>query len=83
MIDKKLIETKQSGKYFKKFVEFKVISFGTYGIVSKAKHKNQNEIFAIKKIAINNKFGDNILRELKILSELKSDYMVEFEKCVD
>jgi alpha-tubulin suppressor-like RCC1 family protein len=77
--DKTLIETKQNGEYFEKFVEFKVISFGAFGIVSKAKHKNQNEIFAIKKIAINNKLGDYILRELKILSELKSDYIVELK----
>jgi hypothetical protein len=79
LYDKTLIETKQSGEYFDKFVEFKVVSFGSFGIVSKAKHKNQNEIFAIKKIAINNKFNDNILRELKILSKLKSEYIVELK----
>jgi alpha-tubulin suppressor-like RCC1 family protein len=79
LIDKTLIETKQSGEYFEKFVEFKVISFGTYGIVSKAKHKNQNEIFAIKKIPINNKFNYHILTELNILSKLKSDYIIELK----
>ncbi len=79
LYDKSLIETKQSGEYFEKFVEFKVISFGNFGIVSKAKPKNQNEIFAIKKVAINNKFNDYILRELKILSKLKSEYIVELK----
>jgi serine/threonine protein kinase len=56
-----------------------VISFGSFGIVSKAKCKAKNEICAIKKIAINDKFNDYILRELKILSELKSEYIVEMK----
>ncbi len=77
--NKTLIETKQSGEYFEKFDEFKVISFGNFGIVSKAKYKNQNEIFAIKKIPINNKFNDHILRELNILFKLKSEYIVELK----
>jgi alpha-tubulin suppressor-like RCC1 family protein len=79
LYDKSLIETIRNGEYFEKFVEFKVISFGNFGIVSKAKPKNQNEIFAIKKVAINNKFNDYILRELKILSKLKSEYIVELK----
>jgi hypothetical protein len=79
LCNKTLIETKQSGEYFKNFTEICVISFGTFGIVSKAKQKNKNEIFAVKKIAINDKSNDYILRELRILYDLKSVYIVEFK----
>ncbi len=50
-----------------------------YGIVTKAKHKNQNEICAIKIIEFNSEDNESLLREIKITSDLKSDYIVKLE----
>jgi serine/threonine protein kinase len=43
----------------------------SYGIVTKAKHKNENEICAIKIIGFNSEDNESLLREIKIV-KLKS-----------
>jgi alpha-tubulin suppressor-like RCC1 family protein len=75
-----IIDTLQNNKCKQEFDEFSIISFGSFGIVLKARNKNEDEICAIKKIGINNNYIDPVLNELKIMSKLKSDYVVEFKK---
>ena len=53
------------------FIPIRKINEGSYGIVYKAKDKNNNEIVAIKKIKLNlnsdNGFPITSIREIKIL----------------
>jgi hypothetical protein len=72
-----ITESQEKSNYFSKFDEFGVISFGSFGIVAKAIKKNENELNAIKKIALNNNNYDLLIKEFKIMSNLKSDYVVE------
>ncbi len=72
-----LFENKEDGEYVRNYDEFHIISYGSSGIVSKAKNKFENEVCAIKRISINGKFTDYILRELRIMSQLKSEFVVK------
>jgi alpha-tubulin suppressor-like RCC1 family protein len=72
-----ITKSQEKSNYFSKFDEFGVISFGSFGIVSKAIEKNKNELNAIKKIALNDNNYDSFMNEFKIMSNLKSDYIVE------
>jgi serine/threonine protein kinase len=47
--------------------------------MTKAKHKNQNEICAIKIIEFNIEDNESLLKEIKIMSDLKSDYIVKLK----
>jgi alpha-tubulin suppressor-like RCC1 family protein len=72
-----ITESQEKSNYFSKFDEFGVISFGSFGIVLKAIKKNENELNAIKKIALNDNNYDSLMNEFKIMTNLKSDYIVE------
>jgi hypothetical protein len=72
-----ITKSQEKSNYFSKFDEFGVISFGSFGIVLKAIEKNKNELNAIKKIALNDNNYDSFMNEFKIMSNLKSDYIVE------
>jgi alpha-tubulin suppressor-like RCC1 family protein len=72
-----ITESQEKSNYFSKFEEFGVISFGSFGIISKAIKKNENELNAIKKIALNDNNYDSLMNEFKIMSNLKSDYVIE------
>jgi alpha-tubulin suppressor-like RCC1 family protein len=74
-----LLESKDEGEFLQKFEEFEIISYGSSGIVSKAKNKLADEICAIKKTAIDDKFTDFVMRELQIMSQLKSDFVVNLK----
>jgi RCC1 and BTB domain-containing protein len=75
-----LFKSKDEGEFLQNFDEFEIISCGSSGIVSKAKNKLADEICAIKKIAIDNdKFTDYVMRELQIMSQLKSDFVVNLK----
>jgi tRNA A-37 threonylcarbamoyl transferase component Bud32 len=64
-------------KYAKEFSELSLISFGTYGFVSKVMQKNSKEIYAVKKIPLNQKEYEKVSKELNIMEKLKSCYVVE------
>jgi alpha-tubulin suppressor-like RCC1 family protein len=72
-----ITESQEKSNYFSKFDEFGVISFGTFGIVSKAIEKNKKELNVVKKIALNDNNYDSLMNEFKIMSNYKSDYVVE------
>jgi alpha-tubulin suppressor-like RCC1 family protein len=70
-------KSQEKSNYFSKFEEFGIISFGSFGIVLKAIKKDENELNAIKKIALNDNNYDSLMNEFKIMTNLKSDYIVE------
>jgi alpha-tubulin suppressor-like RCC1 family protein len=68
-----------NGEYSRKFDEFGLIDYGSYGVVHRAKNKNENEIYAIKRIGFNINDKEPLLREIKTMSELKSDFIVKMK----
>ncbi len=60
-----------NSEYSRKFKEFDLIDYGSYGVVHKAKNRNENEIYAIKTIGLNIEDKDSLLREIKTMSDLK------------
>jgi hypothetical protein len=65
-------------KYVNEFSEQSLISCGGYGIVSKVMHKNSKKIYAIKRIALNEKESEKVFKELNLLKKLKSRFVVEY-----
>ncbi len=69
-----------SGKlYAEEFEELNLISFGSYGIVCKASNKNNNELYAVKKIPFSEQLNESALNEIDILLKLQSDFIVKVE----
>ncbi len=68
----------RNGKYEKEFDEKDLIGCGNFGIVYKSIDKIDKKVYAIKKIALNDQEIESVSKELKIISELKSDFVVEF-----
>ncbi len=64
-------------KYVDEFSEQNLISFGSFGFVSKVKDKNSGKIYAIKKIALNKVESEKAFKELNLMKGLKSRYVVE------
>ncbi len=68
-------------KHLNKFEEISEIGSGSYGQVFKVKLKSSSELFAIKKIAINDENENESLKELctsLLISELNSDLIVRY-----
>ena len=60
----------------------KRLGTGTYATVYKAVCKNNNEVRAIKcikKNGLNKTSTENLLREIKILKQIKHDYIVQLK----
>ncbi len=66
--------------YEKEFSEICLIASGSFGIVCKAMKKNEEGIYAIKKIPLSEDQVDIAIREIKIMSSFDNDYTV---KCCD
>jgi serine/threonine protein kinase len=66
-----------SSKYVIEFSEQNLISFGSFGIVSKVTHKNSGKIYAIKRIALNKVESEKAFKELNLMKKLKSHFVVE------
>ena len=68
------------------FIPIRKINEGSYGIVYKAKDKNNNEIVAIKKIKLNlnndNGFPITSIREIKILFSLNHKNIITYKEIV-
>ena len=68
------------------FIPIRKINEGSYGIVYKAKDKNNNEIVAIKKIKLNlnsdNGFPITSIREIKILFSLNHMNIISYKEIV-
>jgi alpha-tubulin suppressor-like RCC1 family protein len=69
----------QNGKYLREFNEFSLISNGNFGIVSKAMNRKDGKIYAIKKIPIKNDLIEDTFKELRIMYQLRSNYVVRFD----
>jgi tRNA A-37 threonylcarbamoyl transferase component Bud32 len=64
-------------KYLNEFSDLNSISSGGFGFVSKVMHKNSKKIYAIKRIALNEKESEKAFKELNLMNKLKSRYVVE------
>jgi hypothetical protein len=64
-------------KYAKEFSEQNLISFGSFGFVSKVMHKNSKKNYAIKRIALNEKESEKVFKELNLMKKLKSRFVIE------
>jgi RCC1 and BTB domain-containing protein len=65
-------------KFVNEFSEQNLISFGSFGFVSKVVNKNSGKIYAIKKIALNKEESEKTLKELSLMKKLKSRFVVEY-----
>jgi hypothetical protein len=65
-------------KYVNEFSEQSLISCGGFGIVSKVMNKNSKTIYAIKRIASNEKESEKAFKELNLMKGLKSRFVVEY-----
>jgi hypothetical protein len=65
-------------KYVNKFSEQNLISFGSFGFVSKVVNINSGKIYAIKKIALNKEESEKAFKELNLMKGLKSRFVVEY-----
>jgi alpha-tubulin suppressor-like RCC1 family protein len=71
----------KNGKYEKEFEEKGLIGCGSFGIVYKSIKRIDGKIYAIKKIALNENEINFATKELNIISQLKSNFVVEFINC--
>jgi hypothetical protein len=65
-------------KYVNEFSEQNLISFGSFGFVSKVMHKFSKKIYAIKKIPLNQKEYEKVSKELNLMKKLKSRFVDRF-----
>jgi serine/threonine protein kinase len=72
-------EIGSSKLYAEEFEELNLISFGSYGIVCKALKKNNNKLYAVKKIPFSGQFKEKAQKEIDILLKLKSKFIVKVE----
>jgi serine/threonine protein kinase len=64
-------------KYLNEFSEQNLISFGSFGFVSKVMNNNSKKIYAIKRITLNEKESEKVFKELNLLKKLKSRFVIE------
>ncbi len=67
----------RQNKYVNEFSEQNLISFGSFGFVSKVMHKNSKKNYAIKRIALNEEESEKTFKELNLMKKLKSRFVVE------
>jgi hypothetical protein len=64
-------------KYANEFSEQNLISFGSFGFVSKVMNKSSKKNYAIKRIALNEEESEKTFKELNLMKKLKSRFVVE------
>jgi serine/threonine protein kinase len=69
---------KIDGKYLKEYDDFGLVGRGSYGMVRKARNKIEDEICAVKQILLDNSGVELLLRELKIVFNIRSNHVVRY-----
>jgi alpha-tubulin suppressor-like RCC1 family protein len=72
------LQNLENGKYEKEFEEKRLIGCGSFGIVHKAIGRSNGKVYAIKKIAFNDKDIEKVSKELNLITELKCNFVVGF-----
>jgi hypothetical protein len=72
------LQNLENNKYEKEFEEKNLIGCGSFGIVYKAIEISNGKVYAIKKIAFNDKDIERVSKELNVITELKCDFVAEF-----
>ncbi|KAI8785192.1 eukaryotic translation initiation factor 2-alpha kinase 4 [Biomphalaria glabrata] len=73
--------TNRSSRLHSEFEIIKVLGKGGFGDVLKVRNKIDGGLYAIKKIVLNpksKKFNDKMLREVKLLSQMKHEHVVRY-----
>lgn len=65
----------------KDFKDFVRIGKGGFGLVLKAKHKIDEEVYAIKIINLTNLSEQNVITEAKTMTKIRSKHIVEYKTC--
>ena len=72
----------QTSRYVNDFEEIEEIGRGGFGVVCKARHRLDGNIYAIKKIKLSSKLqskeNQRIRREITYLSSLNNQYIVRY-----
>ena len=68
----------KTSRYATDFEELEEIGRGGFGIVCKAQHRLDGNIYAIKKIYMSDKYNSRIRREITYLSSLNNQYIVRY-----
>jgi serine/threonine protein kinase len=71
-------KTIKNGKCDNEFRDQSLIGCGAFGIVYKAIDKFDGKVYAIKKIALNEKEIQLVSKELDMISKLKSEFVVDY-----
>ncbi len=69
---------RQMSIYETKFEEMKILGSGGFSVVFKVKDKKSNEFFALKKIPIKFEDIEQVSKELEIMNQLKSEFVVKY-----
>jgi serine/threonine protein kinase len=72
------LQNLENYKYEKEFEEKGLIGCGGFGIVYKSIKRVDGKVCAIKYIALNENEINSVNKELGIISQLKSNFVVEF-----
>jgi alpha-tubulin suppressor-like RCC1 family protein len=76
--EQNLVPILMKDKYENEFSEPSLISCGAFSVVYKVMNTNSKEIYAIKRIALNNEELEKAFKELKLMKKLKSSFVVEY-----
>ena len=76
--DTVLDHVNKTSRYANDFVELEELGRGGFGIVCKAQHRLDGNIYAIKKIKMSDKSNSAIRREITYLSSLNNQYIVRY-----
>jgi serine/threonine protein kinase len=69
----------EDGKFSDEFMTETFIGSGSYGIVVRAKHRFDEQFYAIKKIPLNENRAQSVMKEVKFLKDFRSNHVVQFK----
>ena len=71
----------QQTRLDKDFTDIRKLGQGGFGVVLKAKHKIDEELYAIKIIKLSDLSEQNVVTEAKTMTKIRSKHIVEYKTC--